>query len=82
LILVTHLDHKFAIWGDEGIHAKAGQPLWDRAAKALTEHFKARRYPEGIEACVREVGKELARHFPKKDGGPAKNQLTNDVTGH
>jgi uncharacterized membrane protein len=82
LILVSHLDHKFAIWGDEGIHAKSGQHLWDKAAKTLREHFAARRYPEGIEACVREVGAELARHFPKKDGGPGKNQLSNEVTGH
>ncbi|MBI3554550.1 MAG: TPM domain-containing protein [Elusimicrobia bacterium] len=79
LILISHLDHRFAIYGDEGIHARAGQKLWDKAAKTLTEHFAARRYPEGIEACVREVGQELARHFPKTDG-PGKNQLSNEVT--
>jgi uncharacterized membrane protein len=80
LILISHLDHRFAIYGDEGIHDKAGQHLWDRAAKTLKDHFAARRYPEGIEACIAEVGVELARHFPKKGGGPNKNHLPNEVT--
>ena len=65
LILISHLDHRFAIWGDEGVHSKSGQHLWDRAAQALRAPFAERRYAEGIEACVREVGLELARHFPK-----------------
>ncbi len=80
LILISHLDHRFAIYGDEGIHGKAGQHLWDRAARTLTEHFTARRYPEGIETCVAEVGAELSKHFPKKDDGPGKDQLANEVT--
>jgi uncharacterized membrane protein len=80
LILVSHLDHRFAIWGDEGIHAKAGQPLWEQARKVLLEDFAQRRYAEGIEACVREVGRELASHFPKNEPGPGKNQISNEVT--
>jgi uncharacterized membrane protein len=65
LILISHLDHRFAIWGDEGIHSKSGQHLWDRAAQALRARFAERRYAEGVEACVREIGQELSRHFPK-----------------
>jgi len=80
LILISHLDHRFAIWGDEGIHAKAGQRLWEDAAKVLRERFAERLYPEGVEACVRAVAEELARHFPKTEPGPGKNQLPNDVT--
>ncbi len=80
LILVAHLDHQFAIWGDEGIHAIAGQILWDRAAKTIKEHFAKRSYGAGIETCVREVGLELSAHFHKKDDGPGKNQLSNEVT--
>ena len=80
LILIFHLDHRFAIWGDEGIHAKAGQPLWESAAKTLREHFAERRYAEGIEACVRAVGLELAAYFPKNGPDPGRNQLPNEVT--
>lgn len=68
LILVSHLDHRFAIWGEEGIHSKAGHPLWERAARLLTEHFARRRYAEGLESCVRELGRELETHYPKSNG--------------
>jgi uncharacterized membrane protein len=80
LILVSHLDHRFAIWGDEGVHAQAGQPLWDRAKEELLKRFAERRYAEGIEACVREVGRELAMRFPRHGGEPPKNRLQNEVS--
>jgi uncharacterized membrane protein YgcG len=79
LILVSHSDRRFAIWGDEGMHSKAGQPLWDSAKETLAKHFKERKYAAGIEACVREVGRELAKHFPKEDG-PGRNDVPNEVT--
>ena len=65
LIVISHLDHQFAIWGDSAVHEKAGQELWDRAARALRGHFAERRYAEGIEDCVGEVGRTLAELFPK-----------------
>jgi len=61
-------------------HAKAGEALWERAQQALLKDFAERRYADGIEACVREVGRELATHFPKGESGPGKNQLSNEVT--
>lgn len=79
LILISHLDHRFAIWGDEAVHAKAGQALWEKARQTLISHFAERRYPEGIEACVRAVGEELAAHFPKASG-PSANELSDEVT--
>lgn len=80
LILICHLDHRFAIFGDAGIHDQAGQRLWDEAAAALRERFNARRYADGIAACVAEVGRELAGHFPKDGEGPDDNELSNEVT--
>lgn len=74
LILISDLDHRFAVWADEGIHAKAGQETWDEAVRLLRSHFTERRYAEGIEACVREVGRHLALHFPQTRG-PDPNQL-------
>ena len=79
LILVAYRDRRFAILGDEGLHAKAGQDLWERGRAVLESAFAAGRYAEGIEACVREVGAELARHFPAD--GPGRNQLPNEVSG-
>jgi uncharacterized membrane protein len=80
LILVSHLEHRFAIWGDKAIHARAGQPLWERARQVLLDDFARRRYAQGIEACVREVGRELQILFPKRDPAPGKNQLPNEIS--
>lgn len=71
LLLISHLDHRFAIWADEGINAKAGQALWDDEAAKLKENFSQHRYAQGIEQCVREIGEELVKLFP----GKSKNQL-------
>ncbi len=80
LLLVSHLDHRFAIWGDESIHAKAGETLWAQAKKVLLADFAERRYAQGIEACVREVGRELTAHFPRSEPGAGKNQLPNEIS--
>ena len=56
LILITHLDHQFAIWADVGL---AGAD-WAPATEALTTHFRDRRYADGIVACVEEVGRTIA----------------------
>ena len=80
LILVSHLEHRFAVWGDEGVHARAGQPLWEGARKVLLEDFARRRYAQGIEACVRQVGRELAALFPKRGSAPGRNQLPDEVS--
>lgn len=78
LILIAAADRKFAIWGDEGIHQAAGQPLWDAARDALAAHFAAGRFGEGLEAAVAEVGKALAAHFPREDGDL--NELSDEVS--
>lgn len=79
LILVSHLDHQFAIWGDEVLHDRAGQLLWEHAREALIAHFAERRYAEGIEACVREIGSELTLYFPKATGAGL-NQLPDEIS--
>jgi uncharacterized membrane protein len=70
LILISHLDQRFAIWGGEALHARTGHELWERARDVLAAHLAEGRNAEGIEVCVRMVGKELARHFPQKTGNP------------
>lgn len=64
LLLVSHLDHQFALWRGAGVEAKTDPAFWNRAADNLTRHFAERQYAVGIEACVREIGQELSRLFP------------------
>ena len=76
LILVSHLDHQFAIWGDQGLQARIDDNGWRRAGQVLSAHFAERRYANGIEACVREVGETLAREFPGASVGDRREQGT------
>lgn len=80
LVYICRPDRRFAVWGDEGAHAKAGQRLWDTAVGILGEHFSRRRYADGLLACVREVGLQLARHFPRQGPDSGTNDLTDEVS--
>lgn len=81
LILVAASARKAAIWGDEGIDNKGGQALWDLALKNMLAKFSEGRHGEGIEAAVREVGRELAAHFPRRPGDePDVNELPDEVS--
>lgn len=73
IIFLSEFDHRFAIWGDEGIHKAAGQELWDHAAAALQARLKEGDHAQGLVDCVRLVGDALSKLFPKE--GPDANEL-------
>lgn len=69
LILVAVSDRRFAIWGDRGIHARAGSPLWETACRALERGLRDATPCAALESCVAEVGRALAQHFPADGRG-------------
>ncbi len=79
IILVADLEHRFAVWGDRGVHEAAGQTLWDEASKLLADHLRQGRAADGLVACVEAVGRELARLFPRAPGDV--NELSDEVSG-
>jgi uncharacterized membrane protein len=66
LIFVAPRSHKFAVIGDEAVHAKCGDIFWQELAKAMTEYFRKSEFTEGIIHGVRKAGELLAEHFPKQ----------------
>jgi uncharacterized membrane protein len=70
LILIQPKAKRFAVLGDRGIHAHAGQAFWDRLAGLLSEAFAKGQFTEGLEAALAEAGRQLAEHFPAKSGNP------------
>jgi uncharacterized membrane protein len=77
LIYVAFSDHKFAVIGDAGIHAKVGQDFWDSVKELMLQHFKNSQYTEGIVAGVQEAGRVLVQHFPYQRNDS--NELPDDV---
>ncbi len=64
LFFVVPSRRRFVVLGDEGIHARVGQELWDRLAEVISERFRAGDFTGGLEAGIAEAGRRLAEHFP------------------
>jgi uncharacterized membrane protein len=78
LVYVALDDHRLAVVGDRSIHERVGQPYWERLAATLSAHFAQGRRREGLSAVVHELGRELARHFPRRPDDA--NELTDQVS--
>jgi uncharacterized membrane protein len=66
LIFVAPRAHKFAIVGDEAIHQKCGNELWQRLVERMREHFRNENFTHALIEAIHEIGKVLAAHFPKE----------------
>jgi uncharacterized membrane protein len=77
LIYLATDDRKYAIFGDEGIYAKAGADYWQEKATVLVAHLRSGAYADGLEKCVLTIGASLANYYPPT--GNHKNELPDDI---
>jgi uncharacterized membrane protein len=77
LIFVAPRLQKFAVIGDEGIHAKCGEPFWQRLVEAMRTHFKAEHFTDAVVHAIEQTGELLADHFPRRPDD--RNELPNTV---
>jgi uncharacterized membrane protein len=68
LIFVAPRAHKFAVIGDEAVHAKCGDEFWRKLADAMTGYFRKSEFTPGIIHGVQKAGDLLAEHFPRQRG--------------
>ncbi len=68
LIFVAPRAHKFAVIGDEAVHAKCGDEFWRKLADAMTGYFRKSEFTPGIIHGVQKAGELLAEHFPRQRG--------------
>lgn len=78
LFFIVPARKKFAILGDEGIHAKVGQDFWESLAGLMSGHFRKGEFTEGLVAAIEESGRQLAAHFPC-DPSTDVNELPDDI---
>jgi uncharacterized membrane protein len=78
LFFIVPSRRRFAILGDEGIHAKVGQEFWEKAAAAVSERFREGDFTTGLVRGIEMVGEQLAHHFPY-DPTTDVNELPDDV---
>ncbi len=77
LFYVVPRERRFAVIGDEGVHAACGQEFWDATAEAMGALFREGKFTEGLEAGLRRAGDVLAAHFPRR--GDDRNELPDAV---
>ena len=65
LIFVAPRAHKFAVIGDEGVHAKCGNEFWEKLAEAMSGYFRKSEFTPGIIHGVQKAGELLAEYFPR-----------------
>jgi uncharacterized membrane protein len=68
LIFVAPRARKFAVIGDEAVHAKCGDEFWRKLADAMTGYFRKSEFTPGIIHGVQKAGELLAAHFPRQRG--------------
>lgn len=78
LFFLVPARQRFVVLGDEGIHQKAGQELWDKVVARMSEHFRAGDFTTGLVQGIAEVGEQLAAHFPY-DAATDVNELPDDI---
>ena len=66
LIFLAPRSHKFAVIGDEGVHAKCGDEFWRKLADAMSGYFYKAEFTPGIIHGVQVAGNLLAEHFPRR----------------
>ena len=77
LIYLAHVDHKFAVIGDRGIHKLVPEDFWETTQIAMQAHFAGGNIASGLIAGIRLIGEKLAIHFPYRSGDI--NELPNDI---
>jgi uncharacterized membrane protein len=66
LIFVAPRSHKFAVIGDEAVHAKCGDEFWRKLVDAMSGYFRKSEFTPGIIHGVQKAGDLLAEHFPRQ----------------
>ena len=77
LIFVAPRARKFAVIGDQGIHAKCGAEFWEELVSAMREHFLKSSFTDGLIEAIDEAGSALSRYFPR-EGSPS-NELPDEI---
>src|SRR5256885_14291168 len=53
LLFILFEEHKFYVYGDEGIHKRVHPDTWEDVAATLKEHFKHANYEQGVRDALK-----------------------------
>lgn len=78
LIYVAVEDHKFAIYGDQGINDLVPNNFWESTKDAILSKFKEGNFTQGLIDGVLLAGEQLQKYFPWEHGDI--NELSDEIS--
>ena len=78
LFYVGVADKSFAILGDEGIDKAVESDFWDCTKDTVIDHFKQKRFADGLVAGILRAGDRLKQYFPYANDD--KNELPDTIS--
>jgi len=78
LIYLAVKDHKFAIFGDEGINEIVPDNFWEEVKEEMGKYFINGHFADGVSRGIFLVGEKLKEFFPYKDDDI--NELSDDIS--
>ena len=77
LIALFLSEHKFAVYGDVGIHEKVPTDFWESTVDEMRIQFAQGNMREGLLAGIQKLGENLAKYFPVSEDDV--NELSDDI---
>lgn len=77
LFLVSLLERRVQVLADHGIYKKITQEKLDSFASGIAKGMKEGKGAEALSNAIKEAGRELAMHFPRR--GDDSNELSNTL---
>lgn len=71
-------DKSFAIFGDNGINNVVPDDFWVCTKDVVIEHFKQKKFKDGLVAGILKAGEQLKKFFPIQEND--KNELSNEIS--
>ena len=78
LIYVAVEDHRFAIYGDEGINSVVPHNFWESTKNAMVAKFKEGDFTQGLIDGILLAGEQLQKYFPWEHGDV--NELPDEIS--
>lgn len=69
---------KFAIVGDEGIHAHVTEDFWNSLRDTMTQEFKNQNFKKGLINAILLCGEKLKQYYPYQYNDV--NELSNEIS--
>ena len=78
LFYLAYGNHKFAIWGDEGIDKVVPINFWEGIRDSMRQYFLQEDFAGGLQMGIREAGNQLKKFFPYHQDDV--NEISDDVS--